>query len=369
LCDWSRQTLRCETFAFSEMVEQYRHLLTAAVRERMRGRVGTHYSGRNGLYLGGFDRGHDGKGSADPLRTYTLTYDNLPGQRQETGYIEAARRAAPSAIHRSLPGDQWYDFEDFSNDIYQDEPCGTVWQSTMSIRTVKQAAEDGVQTLLTGLGGEEFIVRSPYYIADLMRRGRLAMAASESLRLAGTYDRSRWHYLFDGASTLLAPWLLRLRMAHGGPGREVPWSQQTELTLAPWIRREFAIKHQLIRKSYRNKIQMLAGGATPTLSLLQFVLRYRPGETLRWTLGTSLGVFTAHPFKDVRLIRFCLSVFEHLPAILDRQKPLLGDAMAGILPDSIRLRQDKGHFDEAMFRGLAPQRQHCRKSRRGFRDR
>jgi hypothetical protein len=176
---------------------------------------------------------------------------------------------------------------------------------------------------------------------------------SESRRLAGMYDRSRWYYLFDGASTLVAPWLLRLKMAYGRLDRDVPWRQQTELTVAPWIRREFAIKYQLIQKAYRNQIQMMSGGATPTLSLLEFALRYRPGETLRWTVGTSLGVFTAHPFKDVRLIRFCLSIFEQLPAILDRQKPLLGDAMAGILPDSIRQRQDKGHFNEAMFRGLA----------------
>jgi asparagine synthase (glutamine-hydrolysing) len=98
---------------------------------------------------------------------------------------------------------------------------------------------------------------------------------------------------------------------------------------------------------------MTSGGATPTLSLLQFVLRYRPGETLRWTLGASSGVFTAHPYKDVRLIRFCLKVFEQLPPILDRQKPLLADAMARIIPDAIRLRRGKGNFDAAVFRGLA----------------
>jgi asparagine synthase (glutamine-hydrolysing) len=353
LCDWTRlETLR-EQLDFDEIVERYRHLLTAAVHERMRGRVGTHYSGgMDSTSVGLIANMKLGTGP-DPLRTYTLTYDNLPGQRQEGAYIEAARKAAPAAIHTSLPGDDWYDFEDFENDIYQDEPCGTVWQSTMSIRTVKRAADDGVDTLFSGFGGEEFIALSPYYIADLIKRGRFSKALSESLRLARARNRSRWHYLWNGASTVMAPWLLLPGMGYRSQRSRVPWPQQTELTLAPWIREEFARKHRLIRKAYRNKAQMASGGPTPTLSMLQFALRYRPGDTLRWTLGTSLGVFTAHPYMDVRLVRFCLSVFEQLPPILDRQKPLLGEAMAGVLPDLIRLRRDKGHFDEAAFRGLA----------------
>jgi asparagine synthase (glutamine-hydrolysing) len=352
-CDWTQLDGHRETLDFREIVEQYRHLLINAVHERMRGRIGTHYSGGMDSTSVGLIANMKLGVSPDPLRTYTLTYDNLPGQRQESKFIEAARMAAPGAIHASLPGDDWYDFEDFGNDIYQDEPCGTVWQSTMSIRTMKRAAEDGIETLFTGLGGEEFITLSPYYVADLIKRGRYSKAVSESQRLARAHNRSRWYYVWNGASTLITPWLLLFRMANRGNQHRVPWAQQTELTLAPWIHQEFASKHRLISKAYRNKMQMTSGAATPTLSILQFALRFRPGETLRWTLGTSFGVFTAHPYMDIRLIRFCLSVFEQLPPILDRPKPLLGEAMAGILPDRIRLRRDKGHFSETVSRGLA----------------
>lgn len=353
LCDWNAQDANREKLEFGEIVERYRDLLTAAVHQRMRGRIGTHYSGGMDSTAVGLIANLKLAGTSDPLRTYTLTYDNLPGQRQEAAYIEAARQAAQGAIHASLPGDEWYDFQDFDNDIYQDEPCGTVWQSTMSIRTVKRAADDGIKTLFTGLGGEEFVALSPYYVADLMKRGRFADAISESRRMAHAYNRSRWYYIRNGISTLMTPWALSLRMAGSSQREHLPWAQQTEFTLAPWIRPDFAREHRLIHKMYRNKVQMTSGGATPTLSLLQFVLRYRPGETLRWTLGTSSGVFTAHPYRDVRLIRFCLNVFEQLPPILDRQKPLLADAMAGIIPDAIRLRRDKGNFDAAVFRGLA----------------
>lgn len=353
VCDWTRLDTLPETLDFGEIVERYRSLLMAAVHERMRGRVGTHFSGGMDSTSVGLIANMKLGNGPEPLRTYTMTYDNLPGQRQEGPFIAAARKAAPAAIHTSLPGDDWYDFEDFDNDIYQDEPCGTVWHSTMSIRTVKRAAEDGIATLFTGLGGEEFIVLSPYYIADLLKRGRFSKAMSESLRLARARDRSRWYYLRDGASTLMTPWLVLLGRSFGERPRRAPWPRQTELTIAPWIRQDFASKHRLAGKAYRNKMQMTSGAATPTLSMLQFALRHRPGETLRWTLGTSLGVFTAHPYMDIRLIRFCLSVVEQLPPILDRQKPLLGEAMVEILPDVIRFRRGKGHFNEAGSRGLA----------------
>src|SRR5690606_30231440 len=40
----------------------------------------------------------------------------------------------------------------------------------------------------------------------------------------------------------------------------------------------------------------------------------------------------------------------------ERQKPLLADAMRGVLPDAIRQRRAKGNFNEVYFKGLARNR-------------
>ena len=353
LCDWAQQSPHMERLSFGEIVERYKDLLTTAVHERIRGRIGCHYSGGMDSTSVGLIAHRKLLDKRDSLRTYTLTYENLPGQKRENYFIDLAREAACGAIHTSLPGDDWYDFDEFSNDIYQDEPCGTVWQSTMSVRTLRRAAEDGIDTLFTGFGGEEFISMSPYYVADLIKRGQFAKAISESSRLARAHGRNRWHYLWKGGLANLVPAVFPPGMSLRHPKRNVSWAHQNDHTLPSWISRDLADRYRLLPKQARNMKKMTSGAATPTLSMLLFALRYRPGDTLRWTLGTSLGVFPVHPYTDSRLIRYCLSIHEHLPPIIDRQKPVLGDAMAGILPDPIRLRQDKGHFTEAVFRGLA----------------
>ena len=61
-----------------------------------------------------------------------------------------------------------------------------------------------------------------------------------------------------------------------------------------------------------------------------------------------------HPFLDPRLICFLLGLHARVaPQPRSRPKPILVEAMRGILPDSIRLRHKGGFFNEPYFRGLA----------------
>jgi asparagine synthase (glutamine-hydrolysing) len=61
----------------------------------------------------------------------------------------------------------------------------------------------------------------------------------------------------------------------------------------------------------------------------------------------------AHPFLDARLLRFGLGMQTRLQAEPGRMKPVLAEAMRDVLPENIRNRRRKGHFNEVYYLGLA----------------
>jgi asparagine synthase (glutamine-hydrolysing) len=60
-----------------------------------------------------------------------------------------------------------------------------------------------------------------------------------------------------------------------------------------------------------------------------------------------------HPFLDPRLICFCLGLPVEVKSVPGQRKAVLAEAMRGVLPEHIRCRRRKGHFNEVYFLGLA----------------
>src|SRR5262249_9753111 len=79
----------------------------------------------------------------------------------------------------------------------------------------------------------------------------------------------------------------------------------------------------------------------------------RTGDLGRWYLSTPRGMLVTHPFLDPRLLRYCLGVHARVgPFPRDTPKPILAEAMRGVLPETLRTRPKTGFFDEPDFRGL-----------------
>jgi asparagine synthase (glutamine-hydrolysing) len=67
----------------------------------------------------------------------------------------------------------------------------------------------------------------------------------------------------------------------------------------------------------------------------------------------SAGLAVAHPMlDDVDLVEFVLSLPPEIAFDPHLSRPLLREAMAGLMPDSIRLRPTKSYFDELFHRTL-----------------
>ena len=73
----------------------------------------------------------------------------------------------------------------------------------------------------------------------------------------------------------------------------------------------------------------------------------------RWAVTAPLGIAHAHPFLDPRLLSFGLGMQLRILPEPGNMKPVLAEAMRGILPDAIRCRRKGGFFNETYYLGLA----------------
>jgi asparagine synthase (glutamine-hydrolysing) len=337
-----------------ELGSQFLEHLRLAVRERIRGRIASHLSGgmdSTTVSLLARDWIHSGAGEG-PLHTLSLVYHRLPGLARETFYLESVLPWAGSVAHR-IPADDLLDFDGFAAPPPHDEPYAGLFRMAMDRATVEVAAEVGAATMLTGLGADEVLVNSPTHLADLLRRGRLCTAWAEACRWARADGCNPWEILYPhGIANLLPPWS---RAGLGALLRRgyASWRGQNDWTIAPWIRSCFARRYELRCRAAENARRTVASCRPIGLSLALAAIESRKGDFNRWFLGAPRGVVIAHPFLDPRVLCLGLSIQSRVVAEPGSGKPVLAEALRGLVPDRLRNRRRKGHYNEIYFLGLA----------------
>jgi asparagine synthase (glutamine-hydrolysing) len=76
------------------------------------------------------------------------------------------------------------------------------------------------------------------------------------------------------------------------------------------------------------------------------------GKWNNWYSANDVNIHLSHPFLDPRLITFCLGLPTALRENPHLAKPVLQEAMKGILPEPIRTRRYKANFNEVYGKGL-----------------
>jgi asparagine synthase (glutamine-hydrolysing) len=210
-------------------------------------------------------------------------------------------------------------------------PNHFLWQPLL-----RRAAADGVTAMLDGEGGDELWGFSPYLLADRLRSGhplpalRLArrMAAGEEWRVA---RRRLRNFGLIGAAPAGAHGLVRsLR----GPERYAPpflsaaaarlLFEQSD----PW-----AWKRRDGPRWWSYMVDLLID-TRARLGVTDY-LRHR---------AVSAGLEDRHPLIDLDLVELALGLPPTLALEAKLDRPLLREAMAGAIPDSIRLRPEKSYF-------------------------
>jgi len=221
------------------------------------------------------------------------------------------------------------------------------WGSFWMLPLLRAARSHGVTLMLGGDGGDELFGARAYLLADRIRSGHPLQA----LRLAGelpgaAYGPPRrevvkmlWQMGFAGAAPYRADELLRHRFA----GAQRPgW-------LRPQTRRElldsddpFAWK----RLDGPRWWASVAHGLTREFDEIGVF------ENNRLMMAPA-GLEARHPLMDLDLVELGLRQPPRATFDSRRSRPVLRSAMAGLLPDDVRLRPQKARFDSLLVDSLA----------------
>ncbi len=205
---------------------------------------------------------------------------------------------------------------------------------------LRRAAADGMTALMDGEGGDEVMATGYYLLADRIRRGRVVDAVRLARRFPGAGKSPPWRsilsvlrdYGLRGAFRAGRPRGLRSAPAWLAPSMragllesEDPWGW----TRAPGPR------------WWAQLVRALTSASGSVLGRDQ--IRHR---------AALAGLEASHPLLDLDLVEFVLGLDPTLAFDRSRARPLLREAVRGLIPDSVRLRPYKSNFDVVFHRGL-----------------
>jgi asparagine synthase (glutamine-hydrolysing) len=130
-------------------------------------------------------------------------------------------------------------------------------------------------------------------------------------------------------------------------------SELDDWDLPPWIAQDFARRHALAARAAENASRVYRHGNSTPSSLALHSIERRVGGPYRSALAAPKGIALSHPFLDPRLLCFGMGMQARLPPTPAEVKPVLAEAMRGVLPEHIRTRRDKRSFNEVYYLGLS----------------
>ncbi|HWC47382.1 MAG TPA: asparagine synthase-related protein [Solirubrobacterales bacterium] len=193
---------------------------------------------------------------------------------------------------------------------------------------LNRAADDGVRLLLDGEGGDAVFWYSAPLVAERVRRGRLLSAWS----LAGSFPEY-------GVPTTWRTRLDKLRQ----------WGRSRDFSPVPqdWL----AVPPHLLEAE-----DPAPGVEGPAWWVAQVAAILGPGSRMAHDVtrrnAALSGLEPSHPLLDVDLIEAVLSFPPELAFERRFNRPVLREAVAGLVPDEARLRPYKSNFDPVIVAGM-----------------
>ncbi|GAB3021963.1 asparagine synthase-related protein [Natronobiforma cellulositropha] len=213
-------------------------------------------------------------------------------------------------------------------------------------RLYETAAGAGASVVLHGYGGDQTMGSDPRgYFRDLARRGRLLALRRE---LRGYCRRNPWleprAVLYHDVCRPLAPTPVR-RAYHARfePGH------YTDATLAP-IEPAFALESGLEGRLRRDALT--PEPRTQAALRRRALSRDEPAFNLELNdaMAAAVGVEPRYPYFDVRLVEFAAALPAGTTVSAGRDRTVVRDALADVLPRAVRERDDKTEFSPNVLR-------------------
>jgi len=342
------------TLTEKQYVRRFCELFTEAVRCRMRGRapIGAMLSGGldSSSIVSVAQRLREPHGPA--LIPFSYVYPDRPACDESSYIDQVLAKGEQRAVKIDGKAEVADSFEQLLS--IQDEPY---FGPNASLVIYARAQAAGCTVLLNGHGGDEVISRGTARLKELAVTGawlslgkelhRASLAGTEH-SLASRYMRYiryaieyhiRRHKTLDKIRRRFAHLAYVLRQRQGGASRGQ--DDTTKVISEAFAQRIGAQKRAATyRQTWGQQVTTTAEAHYRTLTdpLQVYAL-----EVLdRW--NAAFGIEPRYPMWDKRLVEFCLRV----PPSLKRREGLgryiLREAMQGVLPEAVRLRQDKTDF-------------------------
>lgn len=289
------------------------------------------------LLSGGFDSGYVASLAARAGRRprgYSALFPDHPSV-DETSYIERLAREL--------------DIEVCATPVRADNPFAAAfdylsqWQVPLpsmghfyARALLGQAAQDGVDVLLDGEGGDEAFGFESHLLADLVGGARLHSAVGLARTLAGA-EGSTWRVFAEDGLRGAIPYRLHrtLRLRRAATRRAPGWLNQESARLLSEVEDPWAWKRLDGPRWWAHRVHRIVDGAE-ALGVGDY-LRRRAREA---------GVAVAHPLLSVDLIECVLRLPPELALRGRDDRALARLSAAGVMPDTARLRMDKSYFNE-----------------------
>jgi asparagine synthase (glutamine-hydrolysing) len=217
------------------------------------------------------------------------------------------------------------------------------WGDFWALPLLRAAAAEGVRVTLGGDGGDELFGVRAYLLADRVRAGHPLQALRLVRELPGAGDRpARRDVARIYANTALAgalPYSVHALAQRGLASRRSP----------PWLLKAAArpLAHDDDPLAWK-RLDGPRWWAETAHGLTRGVEETGVFDHQR-RRGASAGLQARHPLFDLDLVELCLRLPPLSSFDRHRSRPLLRAAMAGLLPDAVRLRPQKALFDSLLI--------------------
>ncbi len=221
------------------------------------------------------------------------------------------------------------------------------WGDFWALPLLRAAAATGVRVTLGGDGGDELFGPRAYLLADRLRAGHPLQSVRLARELPGAGDRPARREVAKMVADFAAAGALAYRL-HKVLRR--PFARRNA---AAWLRPQ--VVRDLLDSEDPLAWKRLDGPrwwAEIAHGLTRGVEEIGVFEHQR-RRAASAGLEARHPLFDLDLVELCLR--QPPLATFDRyqNRPVLRAAMAGLLPDTVRLRPQKALFDSVLVDCLA----------------
>ncbi|WP_042385011.1 lasso peptide isopeptide bond-forming cyclase [Streptacidiphilus melanogenes] len=286
----------------------------------------------------------------------TFRWGEAEEGNDDTVFAELAMKELGRAEHLVVPQAELPDmFAEAENPVSAEMPSPLTRATARIRRSVALLAEHGSVRHLSGHGGDELFTPMPGYLHPLLRRRPVtalrhlrAHAALRRWPLRATFAEllrpssfAGWWAAEADVLTEPPPPLRRAALGWGlGPIRAPDWITPAGAELArAALRRTAATASPLAANLGSHQTLVVIRSNTSTYRLLADLYAER-------------GIALEAPLLDDRVVDAALRVRPDAHAGPWRFKPLLAEAMRGIVPEPVRTRATKGEFGEDVRRGL-----------------